>query len=299
MKIGAFEIQEPLPEAKDIHAIGMLRPWVDAGSVATIALTRLERHLGAQEIGKLARPGTFFDFTRYRPLTHEVDGKRVFTLPNSNIYFVHRPEGASFLLLHLLEPHAFAEDYIDSIVQLLNAFKVKRYCRLGGMYDVVPHTRPLLVSGAAGSKPLEGVGGVIFRQRRPYQGPTSIMGLITGELEKSNIENMNLMVHLPQYVELEEDYTGASRLLEILCSIYNLPAELSSSEEGQRQYREINSKVDQNPAAKAFVKRLEADYDAQVASGAYPSSFQDAAPPLSPQLQDFLEQLGKQLDNPS
>ena len=33
-------------------------------------------------------------------------------------------------------------------------------------------------------------------------------------------------VHLPQYVQLEEDYAGAARLLEVLSSIYDLPPDL-------------------------------------------------------------------------
>ena len=69
MKIGAFEITEPVPELKDPHAFAMIRPWVDVGSVGTLTLSRLERFLGSKELGKLARPGNFFDFTRYRPTT--------------------------------------------------------------------------------------------------------------------------------------------------------------------------------------------------------------------------------------
>ena len=66
MRIGAFEIDEPLPELREPHALVTLRPWVDVGRVGRQTLIRLERHLDAQEIGKLARPGNFYDFTRYR-----------------------------------------------------------------------------------------------------------------------------------------------------------------------------------------------------------------------------------------
>lgn len=33
MRIGAFELVEPLPELRDPHAFAMIRPWVDVGSV--------------------------------------------------------------------------------------------------------------------------------------------------------------------------------------------------------------------------------------------------------------------------
>ena len=64
MRIGAFEVAEPVPELRNTCAIANLRPWVDVGRVGTLALRSLEHHMGAQELGRLARPGEFFDFTR-------------------------------------------------------------------------------------------------------------------------------------------------------------------------------------------------------------------------------------------
>ena len=64
MRVGAFEISEPVPELHDPHALVMIRPWVDVGSVGTLTLARLERHFAAKDLAKLARPGNFFDFTR-------------------------------------------------------------------------------------------------------------------------------------------------------------------------------------------------------------------------------------------
>ena len=45
MRIGAFELNEPVPELRDPHAFAMVRPWVDVGSVGTLTLNRLERYL--------------------------------------------------------------------------------------------------------------------------------------------------------------------------------------------------------------------------------------------------------------
>ncbi|MCH9016178.1 MAG: hypothetical protein IIB89_00260, partial [Chloroflexi bacterium] len=67
MRIGDFEFPEPLPELKDPHVLAVLRPWIDVGNVGTLTLRRLERHLESKEIGRLVRPGRYYDFTRYRP----------------------------------------------------------------------------------------------------------------------------------------------------------------------------------------------------------------------------------------
>ena len=126
MKIGAFEIVEPVPALREPHAIVMIRPWVDVGSVGTLTLRQIERHFDAQPIGKLARPGTFFDFTRYRPTVRIVDGQREMTYPNTFVNYAQPDGGPDLLFIHLLEPHAMAEDYVDSLVDLFKHFEVQR-----------------------------------------------------------------------------------------------------------------------------------------------------------------------------
>jgi len=275
----------------------MLRPWLDAGNVGTQSLTRLGKALGATEIGRLAKPGTFFDFTRYRPMTHTVEGRRVLTLPNSSIYFAKRPEPPDFLLVHLLEPHAFAEDYVESLVEVLKAFGVRRYCRVGGMYNAVPHSRPLRVTGTFRGEPLQGIPGITVSSRSGgYEGPTSIVNLVTDSTEKLGIETMSLMVHLPQYIELEDDYLGTAGLLEVLCALYDFPMELGNKEKGQKQYREVDGEVEKNPALKALVKRLETFYDSRPSLEAETIE-EEEVQPLAPEIERFLQEMGKDFED--
>ncbi len=289
MRVGAFEIKEPDIQPQDPHAVVILRPWVNVGRVGTLVMSRLERHFGAEELGRLARPGNFFDFTRYRPRSRLVDGRREMSIPNSTISYAHREEKPDFLFFNLREPHAFGEDYVDSILELLKTFGVKRYCMIGGMYDVVPHTRPLLVSGIAGGEEAEEEGRRIRLQASNYQGPTSITSLIGQEAPKLGIEHMTIVVHLPQYIELEEDYAGAARLMDLLCRIYGLPFHLADEERGQRQYEELTAAVERNSELKSVLERLEAQYDANQASAEEP-------PPLSPEVERFLRELDERDD---
>ncbi|MCK4221718.1 MAG: PAC2 family protein, partial [Dehalococcoidia bacterium] len=149
MRIGAFELEEPLPELRAPHAFAVLQPWIDVGAVGSSALNTLEKQFGAQPLGSLTRPGSFFDFTRYRPTLQFVEGVRTLTLPNTVINCARRPEGHDLVFFHLLEPHTLGEVYVDSILQVLKRLGVKRYCLVGGMYDSVPHSKPLIVSGFA------------------------------------------------------------------------------------------------------------------------------------------------------
>lgn len=294
MRIGAFEIQEPLPEFKNLHAIALLHPWVDAGSVGTLTLERIERHLGAKELGKLHRPGAFFDFTRYRPTSKFIDGERVVVVPNTNIYYALGTDGPDFLFIHLMEPHAFAERYIKSLVELLKALKVRRYCRISGMYNAVPHTRPLRVTGSPEIEKMPGMKGLITPRQATggYQGPTSIMNSVTEELEKQGTELINFMVHLPHYLSLEEDYAGTARLTEVLCALYNFPANLAESERGASQYKEVGGQVEHNSQVKSLVTQLEEYYDSQQASES-----EQPEPLLAPDVEQFLREAGQKLDD--
>ena len=87
MKINDYILEEPLPELRNPHVIASLRPWVDAGSVGSLVLDKLERHFDAQDLGKFENPGRYFDFTRYRPVVFYIDGNRETTLPNSYLRY--------------------------------------------------------------------------------------------------------------------------------------------------------------------------------------------------------------------
>ena len=65
-----------------------------------------------------------------------------------------------------------AEDYVDSVLELLDYFKVQVYCRIGAMYDSVPHTRPLVVSVNPGSvEPRPGLPAALQQRQSQYEGP--------------------------------------------------------------------------------------------------------------------------------
>ncbi len=300
MRVGAFELTEPVPQLKDPHVFAMIRPWVDVGSVGTLTLNRLERFMGSKELGRLHRPGTFFDFTRYRPNMRLVDGARQVKIPNSTIRYATTENGPDYLFFHLLEPHSNGEDYTDSILEVVKHFGVKRYCRVGAMYDAVPHTRPLLVTGSLGSVEQKRSVPNFKLSQSTYQGPTTIMNLLSEGIEKENIETINFMVHLPQYVQLEEDYAGTSRMIEVLSSVYdNIPPDLAPVRRGQRQYRELNASVDRNSELKTLIQQMEQYYDSQLTAEAQAAAEENSAPApaLSPEIEAFLSELGDRLES--
>ncbi len=297
MRIGAFEIHEPVPQLQHPHVFTMIQPWVDVGSVVSITLERLERHFGAKELGRLARPGNFFDFTRYRPTIRLVEGRREIDIPNSVINYVQTEDGPDLIFCHLREPHALAEDYADSVLDVLKYSAISRHARLGAMYDAVPHTKPILVTGDTGGVAQKGDAGNLLRQQSKYQGPTSILNLISEGVAGLDpaVETMNFMVHLPQYIQIEQDYAGAARLLEVLSSIYDIPEDLADKEQGERQYQELDKTVSRNPELQSLIEWMESRYDAQV-SGQEEAASQSET--LSPEVENFLREMNQRFGEP-
>ena len=290
MRVGQFEITEPVPEFRDPHVLAVLRPWIDVGSVGTLSLNRVERHLQAKEIGRLARPGRFYDFTRYRPRSFLNHGTREYSIPSTVVRYASRETAPDLIFLHLLEPHSYGEDYIESVMELLKFFGAKRYSLIGAMYDMVPHTRPLLVSGGMGEPEAEEEYRMLKTRPSNYEGPTTITYLISLEAGKIGMETRTFVVHLPQYFQVGEDFTGTARLMEILCNVYHLPKRLIDPQRGREQYEALQKIVTEASEVGSLLSRLEERYDKELSEGS-------GLGQLSPNIEQFLRDLDQGFDS--
>lgn len=284
MKAGFFELKPPAPALRSPHCIAMLRPWVNVGNVGMITLNRLAKTYGAEEIGRLDRPGRFYDFTRYRPEIRTEDGERRVIVPNSLIFAARRESAPDLVLLHMLEPQANAEDFNDSVVEVLKTLGVRRYVLAGGMYDSVPHSRPLQVTGSArGWEPPPDFSGVKL-SRSNYQGPTSMTSQLSERVRTElGLETLSLIVHLPMYLKLDDDYAGAARILRVLSSVYGFSSDIPEMAMGAQQYAQVSPAMAQNPQLQEMVVAFEKEYDQeQAAEGS-------REPSLSPEIEEFLK----------
>ena len=288
MKLGGFRLNEPIPELHSPHAFVVLQPWIDAGNVGTLALKMIETHFQAKPLGELSRPGIFFDFTRYRPNVRIVGDRRILTIPNTKINYAKRTEGNDLVFFHLMEPHMLGEAYTESILKVLRKLKVERYTLTGSMYDSVPHTRPLIVSGSS----TEDLAGYLLNagvRSSYYEGPTTITGLISQEARQDGMEMLSLIVHLPQYAQLENNYNGLLRIMEILDSIYPSSIDISQvMKKAERQYTQLCVAAESDPQFDLMIKELESDYENQSANS--------KSETLSPEMETFLNTLETQFD---
>ena len=295
MQIGQFEISEPVPELKNTIAFAMLKPWIDVGRVGSLALNKLENHFEAKELTRLSTPGMYFDFTRYRPRLIMSGNKRLLSVPNTIIRYAYDNENdRSLLFLHIREPHMGAEDYASSISNLLTYFNVKEYCRIGGMYDSVPHSRKLVVTGSLSEDQYALEDELITSRSSKYTGPTSIVNLVSEDMANQGCNVTSLMVHMPQYAKLEADQMGVSRLLDCICAIHNIDNSLAENSLGESQYKEINKAVAGNPEIQLLIKHLEAYYDRSYDPCTEMSGSKESN--LSPEIESFLNEMGEQFN---
>jgi hypothetical protein len=290
MRLRDFDLNEPVPKLNNPHALAVIQPWMDVSRVGSLVLSCLETYLGAEELGKLSRPGDFFDFTRYRPTINRKENRSEVVVPNIIITYGKQPGSHDFVFLRLLEPHLGAEQYIESVVELFNTLEVKRYCVIGSMYDMVPYTRPLLVTGSASNPDLQNKLAPANVKSSDYQGPTTILSLIGHRALQMGIETCNMMVHLPSYFMLEEDYRGEKRLMEVISSLYGFATpqvEVEKADQQEKQIRLIAEQImEQEPRLRLVLKQLEDNYDSRINENKEETQ-------LSPEVEKFLQDLEK------
>lgn len=289
MRAGAFKVNQPLPELREPHVFAMLEPWIDAGDVGKLTLAWMERHTQAKPLAELAKPGNFYDFTRYRPLIYTRRGQRHLDIPNTRITWGRREQGPGndFIFLHMLEPHMLGELYVESVSQVLEMFDVRRYCLVGSMYNFVPHTRPPLISGGASPDKLRKELEKLGVSTSNYQGPTTICTLISQRAAARGIENVTLIVNLPQYTQLDENFMGVVRIEEIISSLYGIPVSEDSRNRARRQQEQINTAIAENTQVQDILQELEESYDAR----SHENQETEEPSPLSPQVEEFLREM--------
>jgi len=287
MRVGAFEIDEPIPELNNPHAFAVLRPWIDVGKAGSATLNILESKLNSRPLGRLVKPGNFFDFTRYRPIIRLVDGERSITIPNTHINYAKQDNGNDLVFFHFLEPHMQGELYAESVLKVFHVLGIKRYCLLGGMHDAVPHTKPLIISGTASGGLKEKLMHLGLKPS-DYEGPTTILILVSQEAPKHDIEVMSLIVHVPQYTQLDVDLMSQLYLLRFICSMYNFPIALENiTRKAEEQYKNVSRAIENEPQLKQVVQHLETLYESQT------GEVNKDTTRLSPEVEKFLQEIDR------
>ena len=261
MFIGAFEIKEPVPALKRPRVLVSIKPWFDAGAVGTLCLDKTESYLEAKPLGSLARPGRFYDFTRYRPAYYQSRNGLDFLIPNASFYYSLRKEEQDLIFLHVREPNLRGEELIESILEVLKFFEVSQYTVIGGMYDLVPHTRPLLLSRWDDQTDGEDAVPSISALYHAEQRPASILELVAKYMAAAGVATKTVAVHLPSYLEITKNWMGVARLQEFICGDYGLPTSWQEHRQAEELWQDSETYLVKFPDAPQLIRQLEEIYD--------------------------------------
>ncbi len=290
MDSGQFTALSSISSMRSPHCIVTVRPWLDAGNVGKHVLTRMARIFKAKALARLTMPGKYYDFTRYRPIAKELNGKTTIELPNTVIYAGTSPDQSlpDFLLMYILEPHSYGEQFLDAICDYIMKAQVRRYVLVGGEYDAVPHTRPLVVTGESGNWQPDPIFVHSHMRRGRKTGPTSIMNLLPSRLmERAKIETLSLTVHLPSYLKIQNDYMGSARLLTAISSLYGLPERFPEHDKAERLAKRITQAIEKNDQVKNIVRNYAKRYE----DGYRSSKIQPLQ--LSPEIEKFISEVAQ------
>lgn len=168
----------------------------DAAEAATSALHWIEERSDSDLIAEVD-PETFFNFQEARPLARLIDGKRVIEWPTTEVRAVRTDGPRDLVIMTGTEPHLRWSSFADRVVEVARRSRCEMVVTVGALISMVPHTRPLAVTGSA-------VHPELVRRLNlsepTYQGPTSLAGVINTRVEKAGIPVISLRVAVPHYV---------------------------------------------------------------------------------------------------
>jgi len=112
------------------------------------------------------------------------------------------------------------------------------------------------------------------------------------------LETLSLMVHLPLYLKLDDDYAGSARILKILAELYGFSPLLPEIDMGAKQYDQVTPAMVDNPALRDMVERFERESDNDISgesdsSTSGPDSSSDNEVMLSPEIEQFLNDISR------
>ena len=115
-------------------------------TAATSAVKFMQRRWRADTFATVD-PEHFFDFTQARPLVRLREGKRVIEWPpNTFSGHVLEDHDRDIILLNGTEPHLYWRHYIESILEVCEAYEISGFVTLAALLAEASHARPVRVT---------------------------------------------------------------------------------------------------------------------------------------------------------
>lgn len=262
-------IDEPLPELRRPILVLAFAGLFDIANVATNALDWLSQDRSVRSVARID-PDRFYDFSEQRPTVWLDDtGERHTSWPENEAKVLSVQGSAhDLVLMSGVEPHVRWRTFAECLVALATRTRCETVVTVGGAAERVPHTRPPGVFGSSTNGRLAAALGL---SRPQYQGPTGLLGVLHEQLDRAGMPAISLRVPVPHYLINAQHPQSTAALLRHLGHVLGVPTRHGELEADVQRWREIHdTAVASDPAATAYVRALEHDFDA-LAEASIPS----------------------------
>jgi predicted ATP-grasp superfamily ATP-dependent carboligase len=251
---------ERKPKLRQPTLICAFKGWNDAAGSASAALEFIANKLDAERFAVID-PEDFFDFQVTRPTVRLTEGRtREVDWPEPVFSSARVEDGVRDLVFLLgTEPNLRWRTFCATVVEAARELDVELVVTLGALLADVPHTRPVRITGIAGSDELATRLG--FTQTN-YEGPTGIVGVLHDACADAGLRSASLWAPVPHYVAAVPSPKAALALIRSLEELSGVPIDSSELEEAGEEYeRRLDEAVASEPDVRALVERLEQQAD--------------------------------------
>lgn len=254
--------------------------WNDAGEAASTAGRHIVDRLVGNEFARID-PEPFYDFTAVRPNIVLADGEREIEWPENTFSWIPGTSTRSDLIVMTgVEPQLRWRTYTEQIVSIVEEFDVDLVVTLGALIADVVHSRPTAVYASSYDPK---VIAELDLEPSSYEGPTGIVGVVNEALRTQGYGAISLWGTVPSYVPHATSPKATLALITRVSTLLGITVPTTALEIAASAYeRQITDLVDDDDETKAYIARLEEEYDSSMT----PESGQE----LIAELEQFLRE---------
>ncbi len=256
--------------------------WNDAGEAASSAAAHIRDRFLGEEFATID-PEPFYDFTTSRPTIRLEEGARVIDWPTNSFSAItgdHAPR--DLIVMVGVEPQLRWRTFTEQVVTMAEEYDVDMVVSLGALIADVIHSRPTPIYASSYDPKLM---RELDLEPSSYEGPTGIVGVINEALRSMGYGAVSLWGTVPSYVPHAVSPKAALALVNRVATLLEITVPTTALEIAAAAYeRQINDLVDDDADTKAYIERLEQEYDSSMGP--------DSGRELIEELEEFLRDRG-------
>jgi len=244
--------------------------WMNGGNVSIGVVEYLRNKLKAKKFAEIDSknfyifnlPGTMQQVTQFRPYTKIQNGLLIdFQYPKNEFFY---DEKNNLILFLGKEPNIGWHEYADCIFELVRKFDIKRMYFVGSVAGPIPHTREVRISCSFSSEKQKAELKNYDVRFTNYEGPASIVTLLTKFSKEKGIEMTSFVAEIPIYVQAQ-NLKGIKAIAVRLVKLLNIDIDLGDLSKMSDEFeKNINELVAKQPELAEQIKRLEENYDKEL-----------------------------------